>query len=221
MPSKNVFVASKYLKNITARSHTKVTHLLDLIDACGYEVKIGSELPSVEYLKTHRLVFIGVDLCDSSMIFDMPVMRHTHELPVALFNTQHDEELELKAFKNGLKGILCLDDTLENQIKGIQALNKGRKWYRREIVEHLAQEYVNSLRLNSQDVEPSFSANLTRREKLITSMIADGAQNQEIANQLHISVNTVKTHVYSIFRKTHSRNRAELIKWHMRQLQTA
>ncbi|HAU92054.1 MAG TPA: hypothetical protein DCW59_06830, partial [Alteromonas sp.] len=43
--------------------------------------------------------------------------------------------------------------------------------------------------------------------------VSKGAQNQEIADTLHISVNTVKTHIYSIFRKTNSRNRVELVAW--------
>jgi DNA-binding CsgD family transcriptional regulator len=50
---------------------------------------------------------------------------------------------------------------------------------------------------------------------MIVVLIGQGAQNKEIADQLHISVNTVKTHVYSIYRKTSCRNRVELIKWSM------
>jgi DNA-binding CsgD family transcriptional regulator len=56
---------------------------------------------------------------------------------------------------------------------------------------------------------------LTKREKTIVSLVSSGAKNQEIADELHISPNTVKTHIYSIFRKTSSRNRIELIAWSM------
>ena len=54
---------------------------------------------------------------------------------------------------------------------------------------------------------------LTRREQTIVRLVSSGAQNKEIAEQLHISPNTVKTHIYSLFRKTSSRNRIELITW--------
>ena len=53
--------------------------------------------------------------------------------------------------------------------------------------------------------------NLTKRENAIIGLVSKGAKNAEIAEQLHISPNTVKTHLYSIFRKTQSRNRVELI----------
>ena len=44
-------------------------------------------------------------------------------------------------------------------------------------------------------------------------LIAEGARNKEIAEQLQISANTVKVHVSAIFKKTHSRNRTELVRW--------
>ena len=60
---------------------------------------------------------------------------------------------------------------------------------------------------NTESIFPT----LTKRERTIIGLVSKGAQNREIADQLHISPNTVKTHLYSIFRKTSSRNRIELI----------
>jgi DNA-binding NarL/FixJ family response regulator len=68
----------------------------------------------------------------------------------------------------------------------------------------------NQLPDNSQQQSISLPS-LTRRENTIIGLVSRGAKNQEIADQLHISPNTVKTHLYSIFRKTSSRNRIELI----------
>jgi DNA-binding NarL/FixJ family response regulator len=51
---------------------------------------------------------------------------------------------------------------------------------------------------------------LTKRERAITSLVSRGAKNKAIAVQLHISPNKEKN-LYSIFRKTSSQNRIELI----------
>ena len=51
---------------------------------------------------------------------------------------------------------------------------------------------------------------LTQREAEIIPLILDGKSNQEIANELHISLSTVKRHIYHIFQKFNVSNRFEL-----------
>jgi len=51
---------------------------------------------------------------------------------------------------------------------------------------------------------------ITPREREIIGLICSGRTNQEIADQLFISLATVKDHNYNIFRKTGVRNRVEL-----------
>ncbi|MBI5031084.1 MAG: response regulator transcription factor [Chloroflexi bacterium] len=56
--------------------------------------------------------------------------------------------------------------------------------------------------------------NLTPREKEITVLVATGASNKQIARQLFISVNTVKTILAKVFEKTSTQTRTELaIRW--------
>ncbi len=52
---------------------------------------------------------------------------------------------------------------------------------------------------------------LSRREIDVLSLIAAGLSNQEIAESLHISMATVKTHVNHIFSKTGVRDRAQAV----------
>ena len=54
---------------------------------------------------------------------------------------------------------------------------------------------------------------LTKRERTIIQMVSSGARNKEVAFRLCISEHTVKAHLSSIFRKTQSRNRVELLRW--------
>jgi DNA-binding CsgD family transcriptional regulator len=52
----------------------------------------------------------------------------------------------------------------------------------------------------------------TRREKEIIKMIVDGKSSAQIGRKLSVSVNTVEVHRKNIFRKTNSKNMAELTK---------
>ena len=51
---------------------------------------------------------------------------------------------------------------------------------------------------------------LTKREETILRYLASSLSNTEIANELYVSVNTVKTHQRSVYRKLGVRSRAEL-----------
>ncbi|MFI6502200.1 response regulator [Nonomuraea typhae] len=54
---------------------------------------------------------------------------------------------------------------------------------------------------------------LTDREEQILATVARGRTNSEIADELHISLSTVKTHIASLMAKLGARNRVEIAMW--------
>jgi DNA-binding NarL/FixJ family response regulator len=54
---------------------------------------------------------------------------------------------------------------------------------------------------------------LTNREEAVLDSVARGRTNSEIADDLHVSISTVKTHLASLIRKLDARNRVELAMW--------
>ncbi len=69
----------------------------------------------------------------------------------------------------------------------------------------------------SQHIEallPSFSKRygLTPREQEILALVLQGKDNQNIANELHLALGTVKTHTHNIFRKTGQPSRTDLMR---------
>lgn len=57
------------------------------------------------------------------------------------------------------------------------------------------------------------AAGLTRREAQILALIAGGAANKDIADTLEIGLSTVKSHVYSLYKKIGVKNRFQAILW--------
>jgi len=52
---------------------------------------------------------------------------------------------------------------------------------------------------------------LTARENEILDQLAKGLRNKEIAEQLFVSVNTIRTHIYNIYEKLHVNSRIEAL----------
>ena len=62
------------------------------------------------------------------------------------------------------------------------------------------------------------SNGLTAREKEILDKIAHGNSNKDIADELYISLHTVKTHIYNIFRKIDVSSRIQAVLWKARYI---
>jgi len=99
-------------------------------------------------------------------------------------------------------------DSLKNFIKGIQTVLGGRLWFSREVMS----KYIFEETRNEQPAK-GIAKKLTQRQVEILSMIAIGATNQEISKKLYISPNTVKNHLYNIFKKINVSNRIQASLW--------
>jgi LuxR family maltose regulon positive regulatory protein len=89
---------------------------------------------------------------------------------------------------------------------------------RRMLTRSSASEYVRRLLEalgESIKIEPTVASKLidplSQRELEVLRLITDGATNREIANELVLTVNTVKRHISNIFGKLHVSNRAQAI----------
>jgi len=65
---------------------------------------------------------------------------------------------------------------------------------------------------SNSSLDPPVSR-LTGREKQVLSRIASGCASKAIADNLDISIHTVKTHIYNIYRKINATNRLQATLW--------
>ncbi len=110
---------------------------------------------------------------------------------------------------NTLVGIFYTSDDVQMLQTGIDKILQGDMWFSRKF----SQQYITHLRQNSKPVYKQAPSILTKRELQIITFLAMGASNQEIAEQLFVSENTVKTHLHNIFKKIEVKNRVQALIW--------
>ncbi|NES75098.1 MULTISPECIES: response regulator transcription factor [unclassified Okeania] len=67
----------------------------------------------------------------------------------------------------------------------------------------------------SQSVIANSKISLTEREQQVLSLLVNGLSNVQIGDRLHLSHRTIEKYVSSLFRKTNTNNRAELVRFTM------
>ncbi len=161
----------------------------------------------------HGLKMILLDAHDLNreelllLLFSDAWKTHAHNLMV-LINVLHEHKLEKEALKSGVRGILYSDDSVEDLVGGICAINSGELWFSRRILRECLQEsYIR------RDLPEAADHSLSRREVELLRVLSSGASNDEIAGQMCISPHTVKTHLHNIFHKINVDNRLQAVLW--------
>lgn len=109
----------------------------------------------------------------------------------------------------GLVGVFYVNDELPLLLKGMKKIMNDEMWLSRKV----AQDYIEHFRCANTVTTSNAYANLTKREKEIMRLLAHGASNMDIADELFVSENTVKTHLHNIFKKINAKNRLQALLW--------
>lgn len=142
--------------------------------------------------------------------------RHIAAAPAecywACLNVPDDRKVAENAISSGAHGIFHAHDSLATLKRGIAAILRGELWFSRDTLAATLSSFVEQNTFKTSR-EASESSGLTKREKEILKLIALGKTNEDIADKLHISSLTVKTHVSNIYRKIEVPNRIQAIFW--------
>lgn len=112
------------------------------------------------------------------------------ETPVLVLTTYDSDEDIVRAIEAGATGYLLKDTPREELFRAIRAAAKGES----VLTPTVAARLIDHMRAPSNET-------LSPREVEVLSLVAKGASNREISQQLHVSVATVKTHLIHIYNK--------------------
>jgi len=105
---------------------------------------------------------------------------------------------------NKIDGIMTPETDTQLLLKAFHAMQKGQMW-----IDNCKIKALVNFADNSKD--SVIAGSLSNKEREIVINISQGLTNKEIASQLFISEQTVKTHVNSIFKKLNVTRRTQLV----------
>ncbi len=127
---------------------------------------------------------------------------------ILMIGMEDDQEMFLKAVQAGAEGYLLRDASAKQILAAAHRLEQNAVVCPKHLERALFNLIANGPRLNT--TRPQSTCELTPREYQLTSLVAQGLANKEIAGRLNLSLQTVKNHVHSILQKTQLKNRAML-----------
>jgi len=129
-----------------------------------------------------------------------------------VFLTIHEQDNRLfDAVRSGAKGYLLKNVAAAKLLDYLRGVERGEAAISLTMASHILQEFYRQRpRLHTERAEID---HLTWREKQVFRELVTGATNQEIAERLVITENTVKVHVRNILVKLNLRNRREAVNY--------
>ena len=160
-------------------------------DVCLFDIR----MPKLDGLEATRLLAgPGVD----------------DPMTIVVITTFDLDEYVYGALQSGAKGFLLKDAGPELLVEAVRAAHRGDALIAPSVTARLLESFTQGAPAASteQPTDP-----LTDREEEALLAVAAGRTNAEIADELHLGLGTVKTHLAHLMTKLHARNRVELAMW--------
>lgn len=126
-----------------------------------------------------------------------------------------DEEQITGSIQAGASGYLVKNSDVSELILAIQTVHRGNQYYSAALSEGFD---IAELQLQARRSDRRSSLDtLTPREREVLQLIAEGHTNQQIADQLVVSVKTVEAHKSHIMEKLKARSRTDLIRYALKR----
>jgi DNA-binding NarL/FixJ family response regulator len=160
--------------------------------------KIPSENPDVVLMDINLPRMNGIE-CVGRLKEVLP------KIQVLMLTTYEESDLIFDSLRNGASGYLLKNMPPAELIQSIEQVHHGgapmSMQIARKVVSHFRQ-----IKKPQSDHD-----NLTKREQEILALLAKGYYYKEIAEQLGITLSTVRAHLHSVYEKLHVQSRTEAV----------
>jgi two-component system response regulator DevR len=172
----------------------------DVVGQTGH----GAEVVHLVEATRSDVVLLDARLPDISGVEVCRRLTQSHpEVAVVILTTYTDPDLVQECIQAGARGYVVKDVERFSLKESIRAVYRGQS----VLAPQVAGQVIE--RARTRQPAGSRRAALSASQVSILRLISRGHSNREIAVEVHLSENTVKTHVQEIFRKLGVRNRVE------------
>ncbi len=207
MAKYNILIAEDHpLTRQTLEYQTKKLKNVNLVTA----VENGKQ--AVDFVKENKTDIVLMDI-------DMPVMngidatieiKRTRKDAKIIMLTSHTEKAKvLDSFNSGANAYCVKNIKIDELSQIMDIVAEGGIWVDTQIAGYIFDVLKNIEEAQKQEKITAEDFNISEREKEVLKEIANGLSNDEIAEKLFISRNTVKNHIASIINKLSVKDRTQ------------
>jgi two-component system NarL family response regulator len=170
----------------------------------------GDALEKARKLKPH-VVLLDLGLkSQNSLNVVHRIKQEFHRTEVVVMDLIPVQAEVVEFVKAGVSGFILKDATLDDFLHTIRSVAEGKKVLPPPLTKSLFSQIVEYAVQSGKADRLMKAVKLTRREHEVVDLIARGMSNKEIAQELHIAVHTVKSHVHNVLEKLALHTRLEV-----------
>ncbi len=157
------------------------------------------------------LILLDFDLGPDNGLDVLPRLLAGTQARVILLTGMRDPDIHLRAVRLGAMGVVLKEEAAEVLVKAIDNVHRGEVWLDPTLTARALAGMTGTARAPKPAPEAVRIAELTEREREVIALLAEGLQNKEVSQRLHITENTVRRHLVAIFDKLGVESRLELV----------
>jgi DNA-binding NarL/FixJ family response regulator len=180
------------------------------------------EMQTLSSTNIPQIVLMDISMeTDDAGIYATKVFKEKYASSQVIMLTLHEEdEMVFEAFKVGAVGYLLKDEKIDFIIKAIKEVGEGGSLMSAIIARKTIQFFQNNSDATKYSYKTFLEKNgkaskdkiLSERELEILTLIGKGYSYQKAADELFISLHTMKTHMNNIFKKLEVSNKIDALR---------
>jgi len=161
------------------------------------------------------LMDVTMPVCDG-LEATQRIKTELPDVTIVMLTVNDDDEKVFDAIRNGAQGYLLKSISSREMLASLRGAVRGEAAITRSMGGRILEEF-RRISQYGVDLPDENLVSLTMREQEVLMLVAEGETNKEIAQSLHVSIHTVKSHMRKILAKLHLKKRQEAVLYAKRE----